>query len=126
MKVGQAVAVVCQKQVFVSYVFLNCTQSLPDVGVNARVRKSDFPIVYITVCELQILASLRQYEVIRKTLIVIEEVLLNEIAAVSKTQYKIPVPEVGVVFHHMPENRAVADCDHWFWDVVRVVPQPQS
>ncbi len=45
-------------------------------------------------------------------LAVVEEVVLDHIAAVAEAQDEVLVPEVRVVLHHVPEDRPIADGHH--------------
>src|SRR5437879_13411502 len=60
--------------------------------------------------------------------VVIPEIVLDDVGAVAQAQDEVLVPEVGVVLHHVPENRAIADRHHWLRDVLVVVPKshPQA
>jgi hypothetical protein len=53
-----------------------------------------------------------QNEVIGSAFVVIEEVILDGVGAMSQAEDKILVPEVGVVLHHVPQDRPVADMHH--------------
>ena len=41
-----------------------------------------------------------------------------DIAEIAKAQYKVVIPEVGVVLHNVHHHRLVADWNHRFWDRV--------
>src|SRR5262249_10349096 len=47
-------------------------------------------------------------------------------AFVAEAENKVLVPEVGVVFHQVPENRPRPDLHHGFGDVVNVPPEPHA
>src|SRR5262249_31475673 len=52
--------------------------------------------------------------------------MFDRLGLVAETEDKIGVPVVGVVFHHMPQDRHVADSDQRFRDVLRMIFQPHS
>jgi hypothetical protein len=43
---------------------------------------------------------------------IIQEILLNHVAAVAKTKHEIAEPMMGVALHDVPEDGAAADLDH--------------
>src|SRR6185312_10219457 len=57
-------------------------------------------------------AALREHEVVRHGLVVVEEVLLDDVPAVAKAEHEVAVAEVRVVAHHVPEHRSRADRRH--------------
>ena len=67
------------------------------------------------------LAALGQREVVREVLVVVEEVVLDDVGLVAEAEDEFLVPEVGVVLHHVPENRPVADVDHRLGDDLGVL-----
>src|SRR5262249_4458629 len=71
-------------------------------------------------------AAVGEPEVVRQVLIMVQEVLLDDIAPVSQTQNKIAMAEMSVVLHQVPENRAVPDGKHRLRHAIRVVAQPRS
>ena len=44
----------------------------------------------------------------------------------QSTKSLCPVPEVGVVFHEMPDDRTAADIDHRLGNLLGIVPQPHA
>ncbi len=55
---------------------------------------------------------------------VVHEVILDDIGLVSQAKNKILVSKMGVILHHVPQNGAVPDRYHGFWNLLRVLAQP--
>ena len=105
---------------------LDRLQPLADVGVEPGVDEGDPPILDVAVDQDAMSAAVREDEVVRDALLVVEEILLDQVAAVAETQHEVRVPEVGVVPHEMPDHRPVADRHHRFGNVLRIVAKPHS
>ena len=78
----------------------------------------------IAIEELKVLSALREDEVVGKAFAVVQEVILDDIAAVTEAENEIAVAVVRVVLHDMPEERAVPNVDHRFGDMLGVVSEP--
>src|SRR5205814_5733422 len=63
-------------------------------------------------------------EVVRDPFLVVEEELLHHVGLVAEAKDELLVPEVRVVLHQVPEDRAVADLHHRLGDLSRVLAQP--
>jgi len=61
-----------------------------------------------------------------KVIAVREEVVLDHVRAESEAQDEVGVSVVGVVLHHVPQDRAVPDVHHRLRDVLRVLSQPHA
>ena len=94
--------------------------------MHAGFGKSDIPVLNVTAKELQILAPFGQGKIVGNTLVVPEEILFDGVSAVAEAQNKVLVTEVGIVFHHVPKHRSVADRHHRFGNIVGVLPQAHS
>src|SRR4029079_18800698 len=70
------------------------------------------PIVDIAVQQLQFFRSAGQNKVVGSALIVIKEIILDSVGAMSQAQNEVLVAEVGVVLHHVPQNGPVSDIHH--------------
>ncbi len=101
-------------------------QALPDVGMQAGVDEGDAPVLDIGGMQLDIAAAGGEREVVRHALLVIEEVLANQIAAVAQAQDEILVPVVRVIAHQVPDQRPVADRDQRLRDGVRMLAQASA
>ena len=55
--------------------------------------------------QVDLAPALGQDEVVRHALVVLEEELLDLVAAVAEAQDEVLVPEVGVVLHQVPQDR---------------------
>src|SRR4029453_19427887 len=73
--------------------------------------------------KLDMLGPLAQDEIVGYALVIVEEVFLDLIAFVTEAEDEVRVPIVGVVLHHMPDDRPVAEWHERFRDTLRVVPQ---
>src|SRR5262249_60318514 len=76
--------------------------------------------------ELLSAAAVGEPEVVRQVLIMVQEVLLDDIAPISQTQNKISMAEMSVVLHQVPENRAVPDGNHRLRHALGALAQPRS
>src|SRR6266446_552118 len=124
MNVRKAIAVISKKYFLAFQILLGGHQPLADIGGHACVRKRDLPVVNITVKEIYMFPSSRQFEVVGQALVVIQKIVLDRIGTVPKAQYEVLVPEVSVVLHHMPQDWPVPDRHHWFRNVLGVIPKP--
>ena len=68
--------------------------------------------------QLKILPALREDEVVRQALAVIQEVVLDDIRAISEAEHEVAMSVVGVVLHDVPQYRAIPDVDHGLGDAV--------
>ena len=84
------------------------------------------PVLNVAPHQLELLPASGQDEVVREALAVIEKVILDHVAAVSEAQDEVLMTEVGVVLHHMPQNRPVADGDHGLGHVVTGLTDPHT
>jgi len=105
---------------------LNRSETLTDNCVQAGIDERDPPVLDVGVHELDLLPALGQHEVVRETLVVIQEELADHIAPVPETQDEVLVTKMRVVAHHVPENRLVADVHEWLRYRIGVFPQPRA
>ena len=108
-QVGQAVAVVGEELRLVADETFDRLQALADVRREARLDERDLPVVDVAAEQFELLAAFRQDEVVRQALAVVEEVILDDIAAIAQADDEIVVAVVGVVLHHVPQDRPIAD-----------------
>ena len=52
------------------------------------------------------------HEVVRKTFVVVQEVVFDDVAAIAETENEIGVAEICIVLHEMPHDGPVADLHH--------------
>ena len=125
-QVAEPVAVVREEFGFVADDALDGLQPLADVRLQAGLDERDLPVVDVAGHQLELLPALRQDEVVRQRLGVVQEIVLDDIAAISEAQHEVLVPEVGVVLHHVPQNRPVADGHHRLRHVLSGLPNPHA
>ena len=124
--VGEAVAVIREEDLFVLEVLLHGHQALPDIGRLAGIHERDIPVIDVAVVKLHGLAAVREREVIRDALVVLEKVVFDDISAITEAQDEVLVSEVRIVLHEVPDNRPVADRDHGLRDVLGIFPDSHS
>ena len=112
LQVGQAVGVVGEEHLLVLDVLAHRHEPLPDVGVQAGVDERDLPVGDVVALELDLLAAVRQREVVRDPFLVVEEEVLDDVGLVAEAEDELLVAEVRVVAHDVPQHGAVADLDH--------------
>src|SRR6266567_429336 len=128
-QIAQTIAVVGQKLLLSMQIFLYRFQALADVGTDSSIGKGNSPIVDITLEQLEILPPTGQNKVVGGALVVLEEVIFDDVRAMSQTQNEVFVPEVSVVLHHVPEDGSVTDVDHGLgqiFDLTNPHPQPPA
>src|SRR5437879_4215876 len=119
-EIGEPIAVVGEEGRVVSEIALDCPEPLADVRAQTGVGERDLPLVDVPTIEGDVLTPAGQLEVVRQALVVIEEVLLDQVASIAETQDELGVAEIRVVLHQMPDDRPVADIDHRLRDRLRV------
>ena len=105
-----------------------CTalEPLPDVRVQAGVDEGDLPVLDVAGQQLHRLAAVREHEVVGDRLVVVEEVVLDGVGLVAEAEDEVLVPVVGVVAHHVPQDRPVADGHHRLGHGLRELAQPHA
>src|SRR5687767_7707417 len=68
-------------------------------------------------------SAFRKGEIVGQVFLVVDEVVSNQVSAISETKNELLVTEVSVVPHQVPDQRADSDIDQWFGNRVRVLPQ---
>src|SRR6266851_1580679 len=101
-------------------------QALADVGRQAGIDERDAPIIDISAQELDFPPAPAQDEVVGHTLVVVPEIPFDYVPAVPEAQDEVLVAEMGVIAHDVPEHRPVADLDHRFGHIVRLLADPQA
>jgi hypothetical protein len=72
------------------------------------------------------LAAPGQDKVVGGALVIIEKTVFDDVGPVSEARDEVLVPKVGVILHHMPENRAVAEFDHRLGNGFRIIAKTHS
>ncbi len=125
IQVGEAVRVVGEEDLLLVDVLAHRRQALADVRAHPGVDEGDPPVLDVRVEQLEVAAAARQDEVVGDPFLVVEEVVLDDVALVAEAEDEVRVPVVGVVLHEVPQHRAGADRDHRLRDLVGVVAHPQ-
>jgi hypothetical protein len=125
-QIGKTVGVVGEEDFLAGNVFLNGFEALADIGIDSGIREGDFPVVSVSVEELDVSYAGFQHKIVGETLVVIQEIVLNEIRAVTQAKNKILVTVVSVIFHDVPHHRTVADGNHRFGNRLGIFPQPHT
>ncbi len=88
--------------------------------VKPGIHESNIPVMDIAIQQLQILAAFGEDKVICDALVVFEKILLDNVGLITQAQDKVFVTIVRVILHHMPEDRAISDRNHRFWQSLGV------
>src|SRR5579862_2155636 len=126
IEIAEAVSVVGEKRFFAAQIFFHRAKALSDIRFDARIRKGDFPVVNVAIGKLELAAAIGKHEVVGEALIVIQEILLNCVAAIAQAQNKIAMAEVRVVLHYVPDDRPRANRDERLGDCLRIVADAQA
>src|SRR4029079_1245048 len=124
--VRQGVAVVGKKVLLGFEVRPHGAQPLSDVGMQSGLDERYLPILHVDVQWLDLLETVREDEVVGSPFGIVDEVVLDQIAAVSQAKYEFGVSEMSVVAHEMPDDRTVTDVHERFRNRVRMFPKPLS
>src|SRR5713101_4964725 len=108
-KIAQAIGVVGKKCLLVLKQMSHAHQPLPQIRVHSSIDKRDSPVVDTFFEKFDATSALRKHEIRRHCRTIFQEKLTNQVTSVAKTQNEIFVPEVRVVTHQVPKNRAITD-----------------
>ena len=97
-QIGETVAVVGQVFLFPFEVLFDCLQPLANIRIHARIGERDAPVVNVAIEEPQVLASGLQGEIVRDTLVVVQEIVLHDIGAIAQAKNEVFVSEVRICF----------------------------
>ena len=124
MGVGQAVRIVREEHLLPREVLFHLKQPLPDVGLKACLHKRDLPALNIAPHEQpEVLPPVCHRKIIGDVLVIVEKEVFDLLGLVSQAQNELRVPEVGVIFHNVPEDRLGSDRNQRLRQVVGIVPQ---
>ena len=104
--VGQPVAVGREEQLVVADVHRDREEPIADRRLDPGVEEGDRPVVHVAAEQLDVSLPVREHEVVRERLVVVEEVLLDSLAAVAEAEDELRVPPRRVPLHDVPEDRA--------------------
>src|SRR6056297_2043640 len=92
--------------------------------MQARIDKADGPLRDVALRRDQPRTTLLHDEVPVQVGVVVQEELLYQLTLVAEAQDKVPMPEMGVVLHKVPQNGAAADVHEGLRNDVGMLPQP--
>src|SRR5262249_58917126 len=87
-------------------------QALGDGRLRTGVDERDAPAGDIATAELDVAPAVRKDEVVGERLVVVEEVVLDDLAPVAEAENEVVVSPRRVPLHDVPEDRPAADADH--------------
>ena len=67
------------------------------------------------------LTPIRKDKVIGRALAVVQKIMFDRFSLVAETKDEIRWSVMGIVFHHMPKDWHVADCDQRFRHILRMI-----
>src|SRR5206468_8125671 len=82
--------------------------------------------MHVRVEDLQVLAAVRQEQIVGEVFVVGQEVILNDVTLVPQAQDQLVVPEVGVVLHNVPQDRSAAHVNHGLRDAFVGLSDPHT
>ena len=109
--IRQSIRVVREELRLVGQVFAHPQQALADGGMQTRIDEGDIPVSGVVTVELDAVIPFVQSEVAGHGFVVVQEIVADQVAAVSKAQDEIAVSEMRVVAHEVPQDRPVADLE---------------
>ena len=126
VQVGEAVSVGHHERVAV-YVTLDPLHPRPGHGVDAGIGQYDFEVLLLVraVVHNLVLLAEADHEVIVHGL-VIQEVFLYHVAAITQAKHKFAEAAVRVDLHDVPQNRATADLNHRLGPELSFFAQPSA
>src|SRR5271156_302045 len=80
----------------------------------------------VGVKDSDVLTSVGQHEVVGHEFAVVDEVILDYIGAIAEAKNEVLVAEVGIVLHHVPQDRPVAYMHHGLGDAFAGFPDPHA
>ena len=114
-----------EEDLLVVHVRLHAPQPFSDVRPAPGVHEGDAPVVHVASCELDAVPASGQREVVREGLVVGEEVLLDHLGLMPEADDELVVPEVCVVLHDVPQDRAAPDRHHRLRHALGRLPHPE-
>src|SRR6266404_5802602 len=113
--VAQAVAVCKQEGVVVFEITGNALQAATGLGFEAGVGESDGEILFVVSAhELDLRLAAKANSEVTIHGFVVQEVILDHVAAVSEAEDKLAHSVVGVHLHDVPQNGSAPDLHHRF------------
>jgi hypothetical protein len=125
-KIAEPVAVVGEKHLLAGEERLDGLQPLADVRRDPRVNEGDAPVLDILAQQLDPARAVREHEIVRQALVVIQEIFLDGVALVAEAQDEVGVPEMSVVLHHVPEDGAIPEGHQRLWNFFGIIAQARA
>ena len=125
-RVGQGVAVVREEHVVIAEMTAHRAQALADIGEQPGIGEGDPPVFDVRAQHLERLAAAAEHEVVRDRLVIAQEIVLDHLGPIAQAEDEVLVPEVRVVAHDVPQDRARADGDHRLGDGFVVFAQAET
>ena len=119
-RVGQPVAVIGEKDLFVLQRDASRPQALANVAPDSGVDERDAPVRRPFTQNFDLLAEIRNDAVVVRRLLVVQKIILDDIGLVAKAKDEILMTILAIVLHDMPQDRLVSDRHHRLWNVLRV------
>jgi hypothetical protein len=76
--------------------------------------------VNVTIFRRELCAAVREHEVVGQVLVVVQKELLDQIASISETKYKILVPKMSEILHDVPQDWPVSYDRHRLGNLICV------
>src|SRR6267378_2339123 len=113
--VAQAVAVGKQERVVVLEIAGNALQATTGLGFEAGIGEGDGKILFVVSAhELDLRFAAKTNSEVTVHGFVVQEVILDHVAAISEAEDKLAHSVVGVHLHDVPQNGAASDLNHRF------------
>src|SRR5258708_14206881 len=101
-------------------------QPLPDIGINASLHECDRPVVNIAIQEVDLLSTFGPDKIIGNGFVVVEEIVLNRVAAMTETENKVLLAKMRVILHQVPDDRTTPNLHHRFRPIFLIPAEPHS
>ena len=92
------------------------------VDVRAGLDEGDRPVVDVAIEEVDLLAALRPDEIVRDGFVVVQKVILDDVALVAQAKNEILVPESGRSTSSGARESAACRSAPWAWERHRRIP----
>src|SRR5438132_10672444 len=111
-QVRKPVTVVGEKDIFTVEILLDRFKTFSEIRGHAGIRESDVPIVNVAIEQLEFFAPSGQNEIVGNAFVVIQEVVLDNIRAMTQAKNEIFMTVMSIVLHDVPEYWTRADVHH--------------
>src|SRR5579863_769375 len=125
-RIGQSIAVVGQEDLFILDKTLDRKQARSDISPDSGVDERNPPFGRLVADKLNFGAVFRNHAIAAFRDLVIQEVILDNVSLVSKTQDKIMMAILAIILHDMPQDRIITDRNHWFRNALRIIANSRA